>query len=52
MRIGDTIGVGAIQGRIMRIRRRYTVVRSLDGIKTLIPNEKLITDVVQNYSST
>jgi small-conductance mechanosensitive channel len=27
------------------------VVRGLDGIETLIPNEKLITDVVQNQSS-
>jgi len=26
-------------------------VRGLDGIETLIPNEKLITDVVQNQSS-
>ena len=34
-----------------QIRTRYTVVRGLDGIETLIPNEKLITDVVQNQSS-
>ena len=27
------------------------MVRGLDGIETLIPNEKLITDVVQNQSS-
>ncbi len=27
------------------------MVRGLDGIETLIPNEKLITDVVQNHSS-
>lgn len=51
LRIGDTISVGGVQGRIAQIRRRYTVVRSLDGIETLIPNEKLITDVVQNHSS-
>lgn len=51
LRIGDTISVGGIQGRVTQIRRRYTVVRSLDGIETLIPNEKLITDVVQNHSS-
>ncbi|MFX1673082.1 mechanosensitive ion channel [Paraburkholderia sp. A2WS-5] len=51
LRIGDTISVGGIQGRVTQIRRRYTVVRSLDGIETRIPNEKLITDVVQNHSS-
>jgi small-conductance mechanosensitive channel len=36
---------------VSQIRTRYTVVRGLDGIETLIPNEKLITDVVQNQSS-
>ena len=39
------------QGTVTQIRTRYTVVRGLDGIETLIPNEKLITDVVQNHSS-
>ncbi|HTR07632.1 MAG TPA: mechanosensitive ion channel domain-containing protein, partial [Paraburkholderia sp.] len=36
---------------VTQIRTRYTVVRGLDGVETLIPNEKLITDVVQNQSS-
>ncbi|CAB3746551.1 mechanosensitive ion channel family protein [Paraburkholderia humisilvae] len=51
LRIGDTINVGGLQGRVTQIRTRYTVVRGLDGIETLIPNERLITDVVQNQSS-
>ncbi|MGE8162525.1 mechanosensitive ion channel family protein [Paraburkholderia sp. NPDC080076] len=51
LRIGDTINVGGLQGMVTQIRTRYTVVRGLDGIETLIPNEKLITDVVQNQSS-
>ncbi|WP_233802983.1 mechanosensitive ion channel family protein [Paraburkholderia sp. HP33-1] len=51
LRIGDTINVSGLQGRVTQIRTRYTVVRGLDGIETLIPNEKLITDVVQNQSS-
>ncbi|APR34744.1 mechanosensitive ion channel family protein [Paraburkholderia sp. SOS3] len=51
LRIGDTINVGALQGQVTQIRTRYTVVRGLDGIETLIPNERLITDVVQNQSS-
>ncbi|MDH6150385.1 small-conductance mechanosensitive channel [Paraburkholderia sp. WSM4179] len=46
MRIGDTINVSGLQGRVTQIRTRYTVVRGLDRIETLIPNEKLITDVV------
>ena len=51
LRIGDTINVSGLQGMVTQIRTRYTVVRGLDGNETLIPNEKLITDVVQNQSS-
>ncbi len=51
LRIGDSINVGGLQGIVTEIRTRYTTVRGLDGIETLIPNEKLITDVVQNHSS-
>ncbi|WOD20660.1 mechanosensitive ion channel family protein [Paraburkholderia kirstenboschensis] len=51
LRIGDTINVSGLQGMVTQIRTRYTVVRGLDGIETPIPNEKLITDVVQNQSS-
>ena len=51
LRIGDTINVGGLQGLVTQISTRYTTVRGLDGIETLVPNEKLITDVVQNHSS-
>jgi small-conductance mechanosensitive channel len=51
LRLGDMISVAGSQGTVTQIRTRYTVVRGLDGIETLIPNEKLITDVVQNHSS-
>ncbi|KAF1027560.1 MAG: Mechanosensitive channel MscK [Burkholderia plantarii] len=51
LRLGDAINVGGLQGIVTQIRTRYTVVRGLDGYETLIPNEKLITDVVQNQSS-
>jgi small-conductance mechanosensitive channel len=51
LRIGDTINVSGLQGMVTEIRTRYTMVRGLDGIETLIPNEKLVTDVVQNHSS-
>jgi small-conductance mechanosensitive channel len=51
LRIGDSINVGGLQGIVTEIRTRYTTVRGLDGIETLIPNERLITDVVQNHSS-
>lgn len=49
--LGDAIAVGGQQGVVTQIRTRYTVVLGLDGNETLIPNEKLITDIVQNQSS-
>lgn len=51
LRLGDSINVSGLAGKVTQIRTRYTVVRGLDGVETLIPNEKLITDVVQNQSS-
>ncbi|MFC5428685.1 mechanosensitive ion channel family protein [Paraburkholderia denitrificans] len=51
LHLGDTINVSGLAGKVTQIRTRYTVVRGLDGVETLIPNEKLITDVVQNQSS-
>jgi small-conductance mechanosensitive channel len=51
LHLGDTINVSGLTGKVTQIRTRYTVVRGLDGIETLVPNEKLITDVVQNQSS-
>ncbi|WP_226806774.1 mechanosensitive ion channel family protein [Candidatus Vallotia cooleyia] len=51
LRLGDTICLGNLQGQVTQIRTRYTVMRGLDGVETLVPNEKLITDIVQNQSS-
>lgn len=51
LRLGDWISVGGFQGTVTQIKTRFTVVRGLDGVETLIPNEKLIGDVVQNHSS-
>lgn len=52
VRIGDLITVSSYQGTVSQINTRYTVVKGLDGIETLVPNEKLVTDVVQNHSFT
>ena len=51
VRLGDQITVGTYQGMVTQIRTRYTVVRGLDGVETIIPNEKLVGDPVQNHSS-
>ena len=48
--IGDMVTVDKYYGRVTTINTRYTVIRSLDGIETVIPNDMLISGPVQNYS--
>lgn len=48
--IGDMVTVDKYYGRVTRINTRYTVIRSLDGIETVVPNDMLISGPVQNYS--
>jgi small-conductance mechanosensitive channel len=50
MRIGDNVRVDGFEGRITQINARYTVVRSLNGRESIVPNEMLITNRVENLS--
>ena len=50
MRIGDNVKVDGFQGRITDINARYTVIRSLGGSESIVPNETLITTRVENLS--
>lgn len=50
IRIGDMVTVGPYFGEITRIATRYTVIRSLDGTETIIPNDTLITSAVVNHT--
>lgn len=50
--IGDPITIDKYSGKVARINTRYTVLRSTDGTKTLLPNEMLMTGVVLNQSGT
>jgi small-conductance mechanosensitive channel len=50
LRIGDTIKVDGFEGRITDITTRYTVVRAGNGRESLVPNEMLITQRVENCS--
>lgn len=49
---GDVITVSGQFGRVEELRARYVVVKSRDGVETLIPNENLITSEVVNWSYT
>ena len=50
LRIGDTVKVDGFEGRVTNIRTRYTAIRSLDGHMSIVPNELLITQRVENSS--
>jgi small-conductance mechanosensitive channel len=50
MRIGDTVRVDNFEGVITQINARYTVVRSLAGRESIVPNEMLITSRIENLS--
>lgn len=50
MRIGDYVRVDNFEGRITDIKTRYTVIRSLAGRESIVPNEMLITSRVENMS--
>jgi small-conductance mechanosensitive channel len=50
LRIGDLVKVDNFEGRITDINTRYTVLRSMNGRESIVPNELLITQRVENAS--
>ena len=50
LRIGDMVRIDGFEGRITDIATRYTIVRALNGRESVIPNEMLITQRVENLS--
>ena len=50
LRIGDMITVDNRKGEVRAIESRYTVVKGGDGVESIIPNEKLITEIVSHHT--
>ncbi|MBN8494455.1 MAG: mechanosensitive ion channel [Burkholderiales bacterium] len=50
LRIGDLVRVDNFEGHITDIKTRYTTVRALSGRESIVPNELLITQRVENLS--
>ena len=50
LRIGDTVRVDDFEGVVEDIKTRYTLIRSLSGRESVVPNEKLITERIENLS--
>ena len=50
MRIGDIVKVDNFEGRITDISTRFTVIRAINGRESIVPNEMMITQRVENAS--
>ena len=50
LRVGDNVRVDNFQGKIIDIKTRYTLVRSTGGTDSVIPNEILISNRIENLS--
>jgi small-conductance mechanosensitive channel len=50
LRIGDLVKVAEFEGVITDITTRYTVIRAASGREAIVPNETLITTMVQTLS--
>jgi small-conductance mechanosensitive channel len=50
IRLGDMITVDNRFGVVTKVTARYVVVKSLDGIEAVVPNETLVTTTVLNHS--
>ncbi len=50
LRIGDTVRVDNFEGTVADIKTRYTLIRATNGRESIVPNEKLITERIENLS--
>jgi len=50
LRIGDTVRVDGFEGVVADIKTRYTLIRAGSGRESIVPNEKLITERIENLS--
>ena len=50
LRIGDVVKVDGFEGQISDITTRYTLIRAINGRESIVPNELMTTQRVENYS--
>jgi len=50
IRLGNIVQIGTDVGQVTQITTRYTVLKHPGGIEYIVPNETLISSVVQNQS--
>ena len=50
IRIGDIVRVDGFEGQITDIRARYTVIRGSTGRESIVPNEMMVSQRIENLS--
>jgi potassium efflux system protein len=50
IRVGDTVTVGGVSGKVTKIRIRATTIRDFDRRELLVPNKEFITQQLLNWS--
>ena len=50
-KIGDTVDIEGIKGKITEIDSRITQVKGFDGTNLIVPNAKMLSSVIQNFSA-
>ena len=50
VRLGDMVTVDTRHGIVTKATSRYVVVRGLDGVEAIVPNEIMVTTTVLNHS--
>jgi small-conductance mechanosensitive channel len=50
LRIGDSVKVDGFEGVVTDIKTRFTLIRAADGRESIVPNELIMTQRVENLS--
>jgi small-conductance mechanosensitive channel len=50
LRIGDMVKVDGFEGLVTDIKTRFTLIRAVDGRESIVPNELIVTQRVENLS--
>jgi small-conductance mechanosensitive channel len=51
VKVGDFVDIDGMVGRVDKIDMRTSIVRNIDNISVIVPNSKLISENVTNWSS-
>jgi small conductance mechanosensitive channel len=49
-RIGDYVEIGSVKGQVQAIDLTMTVLRTLEDARIIVPNRKIVGEIVYNYS--